>query len=188
MSRAKEIREKQELQAKLSLAFSKKKQTVLSWLGEDKDENEEATIADNKNEFLNLQVVSTGSILNLSENSGPSTQGSLNNKTEIGTIGEFLKSDKKVSALTKKRNNNKPGALRDQFSAHKSDNKATLAFKNKMRDSARKQLRTSSSGDTKQRNKQDESDSDDEKPSHGRGSAKKANNLPLQFGKKKTKK
>ena len=103
MSRAKEIKEKEQLQAKLALAFSQKRKTVLSWLGDDKSQDGDVTESE-KNSFLSLPVMSAGALLNL--NDATSNRITSDNKKEIGTIGEFLKGDRKVSSLTKKKRNN----------------------------------------------------------------------------------
>ena len=189
MSRAKEIREKQELQAKLALAFNKKRQTVLSWLGNDDNQNDEKNIEHSKFEFMNLPVIATGSILNLNDNkSNNSSQQVVDNKTEIGTIGECLKSEKKISSLTKKRNhNNNKSIVSEQFKVQKNDNKATAAFKNKMRDSSRDQLRKNSKNENNRNFNKEDSDSDDEDRFKRVNIKKKANNMPLQFGKKNKK-
>lgn len=186
MSRAQEIREKQELQTKLALAFNKKRQTVLGWLPKEEQKLDE-TVDHSRSEFMKLPVVANGSILNLNEQS-KSDQQQTNNKCEIGTIGEFLVSEKKISSLAKKRNNTNRSIVQDSLRAHKNDNKATSAFKNKMRDSHRQQLRKSSNSklENSRYPKAEDSDSDDD--SFKRANVKKkSNSMPVQFGKKKKK-
>lgn len=185
MSRAKEIKEKEQLQAKLALAFGRKRQTVLSWLGEDKSHENDIQNKD-KNGFLNLPVMSAGSLLNL--NNTTTNRMTSDNKKEIGTIGEFLKGDRKVSSLTRKKNYN--SGVSSSLDANKNDNKATLAFKNKMRDDHRKKLRKQTEGSvTKNGTKphaispNNDSDSDDDMKFKAQ-KHQKNKNMPLQFGRK----
>ncbi|XBW36854.1 hypothetical protein QEN19_002433 [Hanseniaspora menglaensis] len=190
MSRAKEIKEKQALQAKLALAFNAKRQTVLSWLGEDKNQaSEEKNIEIHKTEFFNLPVVAAGSILNFSHSFFTGSQNTIDNKTEIGTVGQFLKSEKKISSLTKKRNTNNKSGIQDQFKVQKNDNKATVAFKNKMRDSNRQQLRKKENNNIESQRtaRPIDSDLDSDEDSRNKDIRKKSNNMPVQFGKKKSK-
>lgn len=189
MSRAKEIKEKEQLQAKLALAFSQKRKTVLSWLGEDKSKDGDITESE-KNSFLNLPVMSAGSLLNL--NDATSNRITADNKKEIGTIGEFLKGDRKVSSLTKKRSNNNTNGMHSNFNVNKNDNKATIAFKNKMRDDSRKKLRKQNEGALNKSNiktyaSNNDSDSDDEDMKSKKHGHKKNKHMPLQFGKKNKK-
>lgn len=187
MSRAQEIREKQELQTKLALAFNKKRQTVLSWLPNE-EQKDDKTVEKSRSEFMKLPVVANGSIFNLNDHSKFGYQQPTDNKSEIGTIGEFLVSEKKISSLTKKRNNSNRSIVQDSLRAQKNDNKATSAFKNKMRDSQRQQLRKSinTRPDYSRHTKAEDSDSDDD--SFKRADVKKkSNSMPVQFGKKKKK-
>ena len=186
MSRAKEIKEKEQLQAKLALAFSQKRKTVLSWLGDDKSQDGDVTESE-KNSFLSLPVMSAGALLNL--NDATSNRITSDNKKEIGTIGEFLKGDRKVSSLTKKRSNNNTSGMNSNFNVNKNDNKATIAFKNKMRDDSRKKLRKQNEGlvnkaQTKPYVSNNNLDSDDEDMKSKKNGHKKNKNMPLQFGKK----
>lgn len=184
MSRAKEIKEKEELQAKLALTFNRKRQTVLSWLGESASNEAEVQEKD-KNDFLHLPVMPAGSLLNL--NNTTSSRTTVDNKKEIGTIGEFLKGDRKVSTLTKRRGHkNTPN---NNLNSNKHDNKATIAFKNKMRDEQRQRVRKEPKNSKKTHtakytvNSLNDSDSDDE-VKFKREKQIKSKNMPLQFGKK----
>ena len=184
MSRAKEIKEKEELQAKLALTFNRKRQTVLSWLGESASNEAEVQEKD-KNDFLHLPVMPAGSLLNL--NNTTSNRTTVDNKKEIGTIGEFLKGDRKVSTLTKRRGHS--NTQNTNLNSNKHDNKATIAFKNKMRDEQRQRVRKEPKNSKKTHtakytvNSVDDSDSDDE-VKFKREKQIKSKNMPLQFGKK----
>lgn len=187
MSRAKEIKEKEELQAKLALTFNRKRQTVLSWLGESASTDAEIQEKD-KNDFLHLPVMPAGALLNLNDTT--SKKVTVGNKKEIGTIGEFLKGDRKVSTLTKKRGHN--NSSNTNLNTNKHDNKATIAFKNKMRDEQRKKIRKDTKNIKKSSvtkytgNSMNDSDSDDDMKFKKEKQIKNKN-MPLQFGKKHSK-
>lgn len=184
MSRAKEIKEKEELQAKLALTFNRKKQTVLSWLGDSLSKDSEIQEED-KDDFFHLPVMPAGSLLNL--NNTTSNKVTVGNKKEIGTIGEFLKGDRKVSTLTKRKGHSNAPNTNLNFNKH--DNKATIAFKNKMRDEQRQRVRKDLKNSKKTHTAKHaaisvhDNDSDDE-VNFKREKQTKSKSMPLQFGRK----
>ncbi|AMD21184.1 HEL096Cp [Eremothecium sinecaudum] len=157
-SKSKEIREKQELQARLQASFSRNASKVLEWLGDDATEKESKDLTESKSSFLKLPVVQIGAGLNLSDNYN------VQDKNDIHTIGEFVKSDKNVSTLAKKKQANKTGQQGNGiYRVRKEDSKAMVALKYKVRNNQRSQLNHKySSADVPDNSKDNESD--DEPP------------------------
>ncbi|CCD23123.1 Nop19p NDAI_0B00890 [Naumovozyma dairenensis CBS 421] len=142
MSRAQEIQEKLDLQAKLQLALSNKSSKVAAWLESSTDETKDRSkeiedakeLEDSKNAFFNLPVVQIGSGLHFAYNE--------TSKDDIHTIGEFINSDKKISSLSKKKKRNEPTDVRnDIYRIAKDDTKAMVALKRKMRHGQKMALR-----------------------------------------------
>lgn len=184
MSRAKEIQEKLDLQAKLQKSFSANTSKVLSWLGPDAANETADTkeLNDSKAAFFTLPVMQTGSGLNL--NTVTTTSA---NKNDIHTVGEFIQSEKKVSSLSKKRrpqhNNQSNGIHR----ISKDDTRAMVALKRKMRQNQREAVRhtavTPNVAKSEQKDQSDDSDSDgDDRPVQK--SSKKTFGLLFNGGKK----
>lgn len=142
MSRAKELQEKLDLQAKLRNSFLLTENKALAWLGSETKNNgdTEAKITDidgSKAEFFTLPVVQTGSGLNFSAGSND-----LHSKDDIHTVGEFIKSDKKLSSLSKKkRRMQQPQQTGSIYGVSKDDSKAMIALKRKMRERQREAIR-----------------------------------------------
>lgn len=140
MSRAKELQEKLDLQAKLRNSFLLTENKALAWLGSEtkNDSDTEAKITGidgSKAEFFTLPVVQTGSGLNFSSNDS-------NSKDDIHTVGEFIKSDKKLSSLSKKkRRMQQPQQTGSIYGVSKDDSKAMIALKRKMRERQREAIR-----------------------------------------------
>lgn len=140
MSRARELQEKLDLQAQLRNSFLLTENKVLAWLGSETNKNgdTEAEITDmdgSKAEFFTLPVVQTGSGLNFTVGSNDS-----DTKDDIHTVGEFIKSDKKLSSLSKKkrRMQRQTGSI---YGVSKDDSKAMIALKRKMRERQRKAIK-----------------------------------------------
>ncbi|CCE61606.1 hypothetical protein TPHA_0A05320 [Tetrapisispora phaffii CBS 4417] len=137
MSRAKEIQEKLDLQAKLQVSFSKTNEKVLEWLNPGKGEEEDDKIEKDGNElidsrkaFFNLPLVQTGSGINFS------TATNFESKPEdIYTIGDFINTEKKINTLAKQksrsqRDSSGRGSI---YRVAKDDTKAMVTLKRKMR-------------------------------------------------------
>ncbi|CCF56743.1 hypothetical protein KAFR_0B04470 [Kazachstania africana CBS 2517] len=146
MSRAKEIQEKLELQAKLQFSFNNTKSKVLSWL-EDSAENGSSgskidgkhdELEDSKQAFFNLPVMHIGGGLDLSTHDN----GVASNDGDIHTIGEFIESDKKVNTLSKKKKRKLDSAQRNSlYRVAKDDSKSMVALKHKIRKDLRTNVR-----------------------------------------------
>ncbi|QHS73550.1 Nop19p [Saccharomyces paradoxus] len=148
MSRAKELQEKLNLQAKLQSTFSNNTAAVLDWLKES-DETGDSTdternkqvenhkeLEDGKKAFFKLPVLQIGSGLHFR------TQDDVSSKEDIHTIGEFIEGDKKVSSLAKKKKRSDQGLQRNNmYRITKDDTKAMVALKRKMRKGERGGLR-----------------------------------------------
>ncbi|CAI4063995.1 hypothetical protein SUVZ_07G4750 [Saccharomyces uvarum] len=151
MSRAKDIQERLNLQAKLQSTFSNNTATVLDWLNDSEERNKRKDhtdpehdkltedykeLEDSKKAFFELPVVQIGSGLHFK------TEDDLSTKEDIRTIGEFIESDKKVSSLAKKKKRNDQGLQRnDMYRITKDDTKAMVALKRKMRKGEKEGLR-----------------------------------------------
>lgn len=148
MSHVKEIKQKQELQAKLQLAMNSTSNHVANWL---KPLNTNQTSSSSNNDFMNLPIISGGSGLSLSTESIDTS--------DINTIGEYIKSGKSVSSLNKKKKQSITNPLNR---VHKTDSKALNALRNKMKNSNRmKQSQGTIRKDTV-KNTVNDSDSDEE--------------------------
>lgn len=145
MSRARELQEKLDLQAQLRNSFLLTENKVLAWLGSETNKNgdTEAKITDingSKAEFFTLPVVQTGSGLNFTTGSND-----LDTKDDIRTVGEFIKSDKKLSSLSKKkRRMQQPRQTGSIYGVSKDDSKAMVALKRKMRERQREAIKKDS--------------------------------------------
>ncbi|CAI4471817.1 AIF_collapsed_G0019440.mRNA.1.CDS.1 [Saccharomyces cerevisiae] len=148
MSRAKELQEKLNLQAKLQSTFSNNTAAVLDWLKEsdetgisnDTERNKQLKdhkeLEDGKKAFFKLPVLQIGSGLHFR------TQDDASAKEDIHTIGEFIEGDKKVSSLAKKKKRSDPGLQRNNmYRITKDDTKAMIALKRKMRKGEKEGLR-----------------------------------------------
>ena len=211
MSRAKEIKEKQELQAKLASAFSSKTATVLSWLstdsvnGANKISKDTALLSDARKDFFNLPVVATGAGLSFEDEQFTAKKNETNHE-DIATVGEFIKSNKKISTLAKKKmqNSNPRDNLNSTvYRIRKDDSKATIALKNKLRNTKRNDLRNQMQNNpsgkafqngrtnggnidpSRQRPAEESEDDGEEHEQIIQKTTKKSGAFPLQFGKKK---
>lgn len=134
MSRAKEIQEKLDLQAKLQLSFSNTTSKVLSWLDDKSTDDGKSTqnLCNSKQSFFELPVLQIGSGLNF--NLIPEDR----KFTDINTIGDFMKNDKKVSSLSKqKRRMDQSSSNNSIYRITKDDTKAMVSLKRKMRQTQR---------------------------------------------------
>ncbi|KAL6946833.1 hypothetical protein ACO0QE_001685 [Hanseniaspora vineae] len=210
MSRAKEIKEKQELQAKLASAFSSKTATVLSWLANDGDKAAEkiskdtAVLSDARKDFFSLPVVATGAGLSFDDEHSKTADAA--NHEDIATVGEFIKSNKKISTLAKKKmqkSNPRDNLNSTVYRIQKDDSKATIALKNKLRNTKRNDLRNQiqngqsgersyngrkNGGNIGSRSQRQAAESDDDEEDYEQivqKTTKKSGAGPLQFGKKK---
>lgn len=189
MSRAKEIQEKLDLQAKLQGSFGANTSKVLSWLDKDAAGGSADTtdLNNSKAAFFTLPVMQTGSGLNLSL-----ATGSLTNKDDIHTVGEFIQSEKKVSSLSKKRRPNHTAQTTGIHRISKDDTRAMVALKRKMRQTQRESVRQSvqaqnvQNSDPKGRDHEPEDDSDSDEDRPVSKVSKKA--FGLLFNNKKTSK
>lgn len=162
MSRAQEIKEKLALQAAIQKSFQQDSTKVLSWLTPEGNKESgsglgETELNESKKDFFQLPVVQVGSGLSFQMESNNATTDS----TDIHTLGEFIKSDKKVSSLAKKKKKREEAVHEARDSIHrisKDDTKAMIALKNKMRKTNRENIRKKISTDSRQ----NDSDSDDE--------------------------
>lgn len=171
MSRAKEIKEKLALQAKIQLSFSNQSDKVLNWLKDEIDEDSEpkdtSTIQKEQTDFFKLPVMQIGSGLNM-DNDAPDVtdnqqEENSSRHTDIHTVGEFIKSDKKVQSLSKKKQYklNKPHEQRTNtiHRIAKDDTKAMISLKRKLKQQNRDSIK-SSIADDKNLNSDSDSDSD----------------------------
>lgn len=134
MSRAKEIQEKLNLQAKLQTSFDTSASKVLDWL---KTDNEKDSAADGLNNsktvFFELPVMQTGSGLDLTSNTNSADQ-----QDDIRTVGEFITSDKKVNSLSKKKQRAQLNTQTNNiYKISKDDTKAMVALKRRVRKTQR---------------------------------------------------
>lgn len=146
MSRAKEIQEKLDLQAKLQLAFGNRNAKVASWLDgsddksneiEKKNYNEDMKyLNESKKQFFELPVVQIGSGLSFQ-----SIENDSNTADDIHTVGEFIESNKKISSLGKKKKRSDQTGHRDIYRVAKDDTKAMVALKRKMRQGKRESIK-----------------------------------------------
>lgn len=163
MSHAKEIKEKQALQARFQLAINSTSNHVSSWLKpsiSSKPETTSSNISNTNDDFLNLPIISGGSGLSLTTDSHV--------QEDINTIGEYIKSGKSLSSLNKKRNQQSQRSISQLHKVHKTDSKALSSLRNKMKNSTRSNQRGKENTHFKsqQLNRQvernNDSDSDDE--------------------------
>lgn len=158
MSRAKEIKEKLALQAKIQLSFSNQSNKVLNWLNgaenkDDKGSSSKETSTDStliqkeQMDFFKLPVMQLGSGLNM-DNGIPNNNHSEQEQsrhTDIHTVGEFIKSDKKVQSLAKKKQYklNKPHEQRTNniHRIAKDDTKAMISLKRKLKQQNRENIK-----------------------------------------------
>lgn len=207
MSRAKEIQEKLALNAKLQAALSANTSKVLGWLGDSRDEKDSSEsqykekdqaysikdLEDSKKMFFELPVVQIGSGLNMGDSGADDAASS-----DIHTIGEFVKSNKKISSLAKKKKRSENLNERNNiYRVAKDDTRAMVALKNKIRSGRREEMRrngllesrkTSGTKDTRpsnNRGKQDESDDESSDDDEGRRPAAAKKSVNLLFGSKK---
>lgn len=212
MSRAKEIQEKLDLQAKIQLSLSKQSLKVADWLNPSNKELSSINSVEShvtnelkhsQMDFFHLPVIQMGAGLNMEEfDSNWKTDD--NSKNDIHTIGEFINSDKKVSSLAKKRqykqsNDPKQNYIRSNIHRIvKDDTKAMIALKRKMRkDIITKQRNSKENGNkhgvtNSSSNRHDklgdvEDDSDDE-DIRSKYSQTKKKTIGLLFQSKKNKK
>lgn len=138
MSRAQEIKEKQALLAKFQNGFSSSTAKVLGWIEDSKTSSNDLAKEDSnesKKEFFQLPVIQIGS--GLSFENVQSTDD-----TDIHTIGEFIKSDKKVSSLAKKKRATKDVQQRNSIHrVRKDDSQAMVSLKHKIRNQERQKIR-----------------------------------------------
>lgn len=133
MSKAKEIQEKLTLQAKLQAAFSETSSKAAKWLENDAAVENDENLISSKKSFYQLPVIGMGAGLSFDD------QVEDGGSEDISTIGEFIKSDKKVSSLAKKKkgrntheNNNSSKGI---HKINSDDTRAMIALKRKMRSS-----------------------------------------------------
>ncbi|SJM82855.1 related to Nucleolar protein 19 [Zygosaccharomyces bailii] len=127
MSRAKELQEKLDVEAKLRNSFSNLNSTVLSWLSKDDDAEErgQEELNQSKKQFFALPLVTTGAGLKF---------GCAEGTEDINTVGEFVNSDKKITSLSKKkRRPQDKSPVNSIYRVSKDDTKAMLSLKRKMR-------------------------------------------------------
>lgn len=130
MSRVKEIKEKQALQAKFQLAINSTTNHVFSWLKPLKTTNQDSSSSSStvsNNDFFDLPIISGGSGLALSSDA--------HNKEDINTIGDYVKSGKSLSSLNKKKTQQR--SIHQIHKVHKDDSKALSTLRNKMKNSSR---------------------------------------------------
>lgn len=133
MSRSQEIKEKQALLAKFQHGFGNSTSKVLEWIDGSSSVQEQENKS--KDDFFQLPVIQIGSGLSFSDTKDI-------NDTDIHTIGEFIKGDKKVSSLAKKKRTNKD--IQERNSVHrvrKDDSQAMVSLKNKIRNQQRQKIR-----------------------------------------------
>lgn len=190
MSKSKDFKERQQLQAKFQAYFSQTSSRVLNWFGEQTKQNYESKdLLDSKTAFMQLPVIKTGSGLDFDN---------INNSkdsADIRTIGEFMNSNKKVGTLAKKKQLSRVTQSSDSiYKIQKNDDKAIISLKNKFKQQKRSKLvqkifksedpiNTARSKNFTIYNKLENSDSDDEpKPQTGH---KKKMNILFSSSKKK---
>lgn len=201
MSRAREIQEKLDLQAKIQLSFANQSSKVSSWLTTGNDTIETNKNNNNKdndndlktsqNDFFHLPVVQMGSGLNMEESDDVK-----NNQSDIHTVGEFIKSDKKIQSLAKKRqykqsNDSKQNSyVRNNIHRiAKDDTKAMVALKRKMRkDIISKQRNNNPTPSNNNNHNNSSDDDDDEDDRNSRTKHIKKKTMGLLFQSKKDKK
>ncbi|CDO96132.1 unnamed protein product [Kluyveromyces dobzhanskii CBS 2104] len=137
MSRAQEIKEKNALLAKFQNGFSSSTSKVLSWVDNFNTTTDQAKAENNesKQEFFQLPVIQIGSGLSFDKSQ-------MGDTADIRTIGEFIKSDKKVNSLAKKKRANKDVQQRNSIHrVKKDDSQAMVSLKNKIRNQERMKIR-----------------------------------------------
>ncbi|CCH44790.1 hypothetical protein BN7_4358 [Wickerhamomyces ciferrii] len=163
MSHAKEIKQKQELQARFQLAVSSTQNHVANWLNTSNSTISSSSSSSN-NDFFNLPIISGGSGLSLSSLTSDKSSD------DINTIGEYIKTGKSVSSLNKKKQLNSKSKLLNMNKVNiQNDSKALNALRNKMKNSNRskhnqqiRQVPTSLNKKSSNSNNNDDSDSDDD--------------------------
>ncbi|AET39880.1 Nop19p Ecym_5096 [Eremothecium cymbalariae DBVPG len=135
MSKAKELKEKQELQTRLQEAFNKDFSKVLSWFDNDTPNKQSEELLGSREAFFRLPVVQIGSGLGVKDGHESG------NTQDIQTVGEFIKGNKKLSTLAKKKQKQNGQERNDIYRIQKEDTKAMVALKHKMRNSKRAQAK-----------------------------------------------
>lgn len=189
MSRAKEIQEKLDLQAKIQLSLSNQSSKVVSWLKPSTNaDGENDDLKTSQMDFFQLPVIQVGSGLNMEDDNDTQTQ------SDIHTIGEFIKSDKKVASLAKKRQYKQSADSKQSYVRNnihriaKDDTKAMVALKRKMRKEIINKNRNTRESTTKDNDtSEDDDDDDDDRHSKHKQTAKKKT-MGLLFQSKKGKK
>lgn len=136
MSHVKEIKQKQELQAKFQLAINSTTNHVANWLTPLKSNVSQITETSNSNnDFFDLPIISGGSGLSLSKDDI--------DEENINTIGEYIKSGKSISSLNKKKQQQQKSINGSMYKIQKTDSKALGALRNKMKNGNRLKQRDS---------------------------------------------
>lgn len=169
MSRAKEIQQKLDLQAQLQQTFSGNARKVSAWLDKTapNEQPDAAELNSSKAAFFTLPVVQAGSGLGFS-----AATTHADRKDEINTVGEFIRTDKKVSSLSKKRRYQPDTRASAVHRISQDDTKAMIALKRKMRQTQRESIRhkigpetkAPENGTNKANDHDDDDDDDDEMP------------------------
>jgi hypothetical protein len=120
-----EIKQKQDIQARFQLALGQSTTQVSSWLNPSASSHQETVDDDpSKSDFFALPIIADGSGLSLSDE--------INNDADINTIGDYVKSGKSLRSLRNKKKNTPNG-----HHIQRTDSRALNALKNKMRTSIR---------------------------------------------------
>ncbi|KAI3404755.2 hypothetical protein KGF56_002458 [Candida oxycetoniae] len=134
-NRREEIKKKQELQAKFQFSIAQNNARVLNWLQPVRSDTTTTTITttkskegkeDQKDDFLNLQVIAPGATLSFTKN----TQ----------TVGDFLNS-KDLTRTSESNKANQQNGTGDNFRKY-GENKAMNALLNKIRNENREKIRS----------------------------------------------
>lgn len=187
MSRANEIQQKLNLQAELQKMFNGNARKVMGWLDKNEpDKQPDVTeLNSSKESFFTLPVVQAGSGLNFA-----AATTNLDHKEDIHTVGEFIRSDKKVSSLSKKRRHQPDIRANTVHRISNDDTRAMIALKRKMRqtqrDSIRHDVRLEKTAPDARTANSNEDDSEDEEERAVQKTTKKTVGL-LFNGKKKRK-
>lgn len=136
MSKRKEIKEKEQLQAQFRLSLSKVDSRIESWLHETKDASKDKVQADraakDRKLFESLPIIGPGKGLSIADSAGTEKNGS-GSEDESMRIGDFVKGGGKRNKAIQNR-------IRG-IKRRREDSPSMRALRNKLRDTKREQIK-----------------------------------------------
>lgn len=163
VNRRKEIKDKEELQAKFQLSIAQNNSKVLNWLKPVKSNDESTSLAQVNGAFLQLPIIANGESLT-----------SLDTKSsgDIQRVGDFINSNDTATFHQ----------IKQDTSTERTRSKPMLALMNRIRDGGREKVkRKMVKRDVPESRAAQDSDSDEESSYMKNRSVRKA---PVTFGKK----